>query len=95
MRIQKRGPSQEERAVLESQPRQEPAEAAVLMCWHDLHSCRPIGPMGAGAIPWTAIMEWARVHQVDREESIVLADAIRHLDAARAERLASERNLNL
>jgi hypothetical protein len=82
-----------ERAILDAAPELGPAESAVLMCWHDLASCRPVGMSGAGAIPWTAIMEWARMHGMEREQSIVLAEAIRILDVKRAERITSERNL--
>lgn len=48
---------------------------------------------GAGAIPWTAIMEWARLHGMEAAQSMVLAEAIRILDVKRAERITSERNL--
>ncbi len=46
---------------------------------------------GAGPIPWTAIIEWTRMHGMDREPALLLADVIRYLDVDRMERIASER----
>lgn len=64
-----------------------------LTCWTDLDSCRSIGPMGAGAIPYTAILMWAQFQRVDRELTHVLIDVIRILDVARLERLTSKESL--
>lgn len=89
----KAGPTVSDRAILDAVPSQGPAEAIVVACWHDLDSCRPIGMAGAGAIPWTAIMQWADLHGMQREMALVLADAIRILDVQRAERISSERDL--
>jgi hypothetical protein len=46
--------------------------------------------MVAGPIPWTAIVEWARFHGLDREATGVLVTVIRRLDNDRAEREASK-----
>lgn len=64
-----------------------------LTCWTDLDSCRLIGPMGAGAIPYTAILAWAQFQRVDRELTHVLIDVIRILDVHRLERLTSKESL--
>jgi hypothetical protein len=60
-----------------------------LRAWGDLSTCRPIG-MAVGFIPWTAIIEWARFHGLDREATQILVDVIRKLDHDRAERDASK-----
>lgn len=62
----------------------------VIECWSDLESCRPLGPMGAGPIPWTAIVEWCRFQRAGRDLTMLVADAIRYLDAQRADRITSE-----
>lgn len=94
LRIEKRDPeSAFERAVIEKRPELDLAATIVLSCWQDLESCRPLGFAGSGAIPYTAIIEWARVRGLDREWTILLADVIRTLDADRFERMASERRV--
>jgi len=59
-------------------------------CWYDLDSCRRVEPMCTGPIPFTAILEWARLHRLDREWTVLLVDVIRYLDIMRSERVMSE-----
>jgi hypothetical protein len=59
-------------------------------CWHDLDSCRAIGPVCAGAIPYTAILEWCRHNGVDRDMTSIVIEVIQRLDSTRADRIASE-----
>lgn len=65
----------------------------MLLCieaWEDLHSCRPVGFAGAGLIPWTAIVEWCRFRELDRDVMQMLVMVLRKLDYDRAEREASK-----
>lgn len=45
----------------------------------ELSTCRPIG-MGMGAIPWSAIYDYAAVHGLDADETEDLAYFVRKLD---------------
>jgi hypothetical protein len=92
MRLHKRGPSSSERRILDARPEIDDCAEDILRCWHDLESCRAIG-MVVGPIPWTAVIEWARLHRLDRRATMLLADVIRYLDAKRADRERSAANL--
>lgn len=63
-----------------------------IRAWHDLGTCRSIG-MAAGPIPWTAIVQWCDFFDLDREQTIVLTDVIRHLDNERAAAEAARQRL--
>ncbi len=69
--------------------RDEEACGLALACWRDLDSCRPQGFSGAGAIPYTAILEWSRHNSIDSENVDMLITVIRHLDIDRADRIAA------
>lgn len=62
----------------------------VLEAWQELDSCRHLGYGYAGPIPTTAVYEWADRNDIDAELAVILVAVIRHLDAMRAERIASE-----
>jgi hypothetical protein len=86
-------PSLEESEILDARPQLEEVDEIVLECWCTLDSCRPLGTMAAGPIPWTAIVQWAAIEDLDVERTRIVARVIRHLDAKRAERLTSELSL--
>jgi hypothetical protein len=67
------------------------AASVVLACWHDLDTCRVVSGEYVGPIPWTAIVEWARMLELELDVTLALADAIRIVDADRMERIASEK----
>ena len=85
-----RKPTASERRKLDAEPSLEEIDRIALACWRDLDSCRPQGYAAPGAIPWTAIVEWARHHGADRVETKVLAEVIRILDVDRAEAISAE-----
>ena len=76
--------------------------AIVLRAWRDLDSCRPVTPYPKsgkgdviylpvrGHIPYTAIVEWARVEGLDYDALALLVGVIGKLDADRMERIQSE-----
>lgn len=85
LRLRRRPASPDEQAILDRQPPHDDGVALCLTAWAELSTCRPIG-MAVGPIPWTAIIEWARFHGLDREATGVLVSVIRRLDNDRAER---------
>ncbi len=59
---------------------------AIRVCvnaWYELDADRKIGMAGAGAIPFTALVTWAEVNRLDRENFDVLRHVIRYLDNER------------
>lgn len=92
MRLHKRSATREEQRILDVRPELDDCAEDILRCWHDLESCRPMG-LVVGPIPWTAIIEWARLHRWDREATVLLADVIRYLDTQRVARERSALNL--
>lgn len=71
------------------EPERDFAMQTVLRAWADLSTCRPIG-MTVGPIPWTAIVQWAEFHDLDRDAAGILVHVIRQLDIERAESEASK-----
>lgn len=47
----------------------------------DLATCRPVG-LGAGAIPWTAIRDYAIAFAFDEEQTEILFHCVRLMDNA-------------
>ena len=67
---------------------------AVRLCvnaWHQLDSARPLGFGAAGAIPYPALVTWAEVNHLDRDNLNLLWSVLHHLDNERAARIDSER----
>lgn len=58
----------------------------VRMCvdaWNELDGDRHIGLGGSARIPFTALVTWARVHHLDREEFTLLTRVIAQLETER------------
>ena len=69
---------------------------AVRLCvnaWHQLDADRHLGFGGAGAIPYSAIVAWAEVNHLDRDNLNLVWTVIHHLDNERAARIESDRKL--
>lgn len=78
--------------MLAEEPEQDAAMAICLSAWRDLSTCRPIG-MAVGPVPFTALLEWARFHSLDREATRIVWSVVRRIDADRAEAEASKDRL--
>src|SRR5690606_33379712 len=85
-----RVPTASEKRKLDAEPPLEEIDRIALACWRDLDSERPQGFAAPGAIPWSAIMAWAREMGIWRTQARVLAEIIRILDVDRAEAISSE-----
>lgn len=90
MRIHGREANAKERALLDQQPDVDLAMQRCIDCWDDLDSCRQAIGAVTGAIPFPAILEWSRLHRLDRAWILLLVDVIGTLDTERAERIAAE-----
>lgn len=53
----------------------------------ELSTCRSVG-FGIGPIPWLAMLEWARHHELDREVTEHLITVLRIIDAETLRRAA-------
>lgn len=51
----------------------------MVSAWDDLETCRGIG-FSMGPVPWTAIVEWCRFHELDHDLAEMLIYVIRHVD---------------
>lgn len=93
MRLHFRQPTPHEQEILSRQPECDEAMTLCISAWHELGTCRPVGMSGAGAIPFTATLQWAQFRGLDRELTEILLTVINKLDCERAEREASQRSL--
>jgi len=78
--------------VRSGEPDTDDAVAICIEAWNDLSTCRAIG-MAVGAIPVTAIYQWAEMEDLDREATRMLKRVIRQLDNDRAEAAAAKYRL--
>lgn len=70
-------------------------DEAMRMCleaWAHLSTCRSFG-MGAGPIPFTAVLAWAKWKRLDRELTELLVAVIQRLDRDFLESEQSKRAL--
>lgn len=64
----------------------------MMLCraYSELSTCRVSG-MGLGPIPWTAIVKWCEVHDLDAQVAAKVILVIRIVDAETLRRAASKK----
>lgn len=75
-----RPPTDDQLVFLESEPEVDEGIRIMVRAYSELSSCRNVG-MGIGPIPWTAMLEWCRHHNLRRDVSNHLINVLRLVDA--------------